>query len=372
MVFVVAGVVTSPALSVAASTTTTTVVDTSSTTTPVTTTTVTTATGHYGVGVVRCRFVDSSRTVPNYAVTPPTVLERRRVLVTEIRYPTLEGAGSVSETSGATPAPSTGGFAMIVFASGYKVVPDAYRAMLDAWVRRGFVVAAPIFPDTNPAAVAEQPRTDTELDVNNQPADLTYITRRIVRDSATVSRECPQVLGLIRPSAMALAGQSDGGDTVGLLAYSTGRDPQGVLFRQLRVGLSFDAAIVMSGAEHGKAKYRAIASSPPMMVIQSAQDRCNAPAGAVQLYRDVHAKDKWFLELKTAHHFPPFSGTDRSAFDAVVNVTSQYLEWKLLGTSTASSVIQAGDARPDVAKIFHDGVGPTIPPVDESAVCGTT
>ena len=326
----------------------------------------------YGVGIVRCTFVDTSRTVPNYATAHPTVLARHRVLVTEIRYPTIVGASGAGEVAGASPAPSVGGFATIVFAPGYNVVPDAYRALLDAWVRRGFVVAAPIFPDTSPTAVEEQPRTDTERDLHNQPADLTFVTRQLLSDSATPTRACPRAVGLIRRSALALAGQSDGGDTVGQLAYSTGRDPQNVPYRQLRTGLSFLAAIVMSGGELGKAKYRALATSPPLLVIQSARDRCNAPAGALKFYRDINSNDKWFLELMTAHHFPPFSGTDKSAFTSVVNVTSRFLEWQLLGAASPANVVQEGRARPAVARIFHAGPGPSIAPVDLPALCGTT
>ena len=261
---------------------------------------------------------------------------------------------------------------MIVFAPGYDVVPDDYRALLDAWVRRGFVVAAPIFPDTNPTQVAKQPHADVERDVDNQPADLAFVTRQILADDTTLQQACPRVFGLVRPTALALAGHSDGGDTVGLLAYSTGRDPQHVAFQHLRAGLAFRAAIIMSGAQHGAAPYRALAMSPSLMVIQSAQDRCNAPGGALDLYREVKVKDKWFLELMKAHHFTPFNGSDHSAFVSVVNVTSQYLEWRLTNSSTPSSVMQAGDARPVVARIYYDGAGPSIAPVDLPALCSLT
>ena len=356
------------------SSTTSTTSSTSSTSTTSTapTTSTTVRSPVYGVGVERCTFVDTSRTVPNYATPHPTVLDRRRTLVTEIRYPTNTGPVVAREIPGAPPAPSANGYATIVFASGYDVVPDDYRALLDAWVRRGFVVAAPIFPDTNPTAVEAQPRTDTERDLHNQAADLTFVTRQLLNDSASSSQTCPVVKGLIRRSALALAGQSDGADTVAQLAYSTGRDPQKVPYRQLRAGLSYLAAIVMSGGEMGKAKYRSLVTSPPVLVIQSARDRCNAPIGALKLYRDIDAHDKWFLELMTAHHFPPFSGTDKSAFTSVVSVTSHFLQWKLLGADSPTTLARAGSARPAVARIFHDGPGPTIAPLDLPAICGTT
>ncbi|NNN09190.1 MAG: chlorophyllase, partial [Acidimicrobiaceae bacterium] len=45
---------------------------------------------------------------------------------------------------------------MIVFAHGYDVSPDIYSALLNSWVRAGFVVVAPFFPDEKASAVIAQ------------------------------------------------------------------------------------------------------------------------------------------------------------------------------------------------------------------------
>src|ERR1019366_8320272 len=116
----------------------------------------------FSVGIARCTFVDPTRQVLNYATNPLSVLSKQRTLVTEIRYPTLQPPNGTDESPGAAPAQQLGGFPMIVVAHGYDVTPDTYAPLLDAWVRAGFVVVAPFFPDEEPSAVAAQPGTDTE------------------------------------------------------------------------------------------------------------------------------------------------------------------------------------------------------------------
>jgi len=46
-------------------------------------------------------------------------------------------------------------------------------------------------------------------------------------------------------------------------------------------------------------------------VVQSLADQCNPMRFGVQLYDGIHQSNKWFLELQTAHHLPPFDGVDR-------------------------------------------------------------
>ena len=116
-----------------------------------------------GVGIERCTFVDGTRNVLNYASDPPTVRAKFRTLVTEIRYPTAQGLPDGAERPDATPIAKSSGYPVIVFAHGYDVTPDTYAPLLDAWVRAGFVVVAPFFPDESHAEVTRKevltPRT---------------------------------------------------------------------------------------------------------------------------------------------------------------------------------------------------------------------
>ena len=203
----------------------------------------------YGVGVRRCTFVDHSRRVLNYSTSPVSVFSPDRTLVTEIRYPTQMSDGQPDEVEGATPEARTGGYPLIVFAHGYDVTPDTYAPLLDAWTRAGFVVAAPFFPDEQPSAILAQRGVNTEGDLANEPGDLAFVTRQILAASTGASAACAFVAGLVRPDQVALAGHSDGGNAVALLAYGQGRDPQGATFASLRDGLSYRSVMVFSGDE---------------------------------------------------------------------------------------------------------------------------
>ncbi|HEY5439367.1 MAG TPA: hypothetical protein VIJ99_10760 [Acidimicrobiales bacterium] len=289
--------------------------------------------------------------------------------MTEIRYPTTSDPSTDREVNNATPAIVSGGFPTVVFAHGYDVTPDTYAKLLDAWVRKGFVVVAPIFPGEEPADVAHQ-HVNTEADLYNEPADMTFVIRHLLRDDVVHGGSCPLASGLIDPARLALAGHSDGAIAVGLLAFSRGRDPQGVAYRNLRSGLHLRSVLVMSGAVDGKAPYSSLPTRSPLLVIQSAFDQCNPSFFGLQIYRDIHQSNKWFLELLTAHHLPPIDGEDAAGFSVVAPVTTSFLEFTLNGSPTPAVVVAAGDARPKIAQMFHGGNGPYIAPFDDPPACG--
>jgi hypothetical protein len=323
----------------------------------------------YGVGVTRCTFIDRTRNVLNYATSPPTVLARQRSLVTEVRYPTLARSPGDTERTNAPPAQQPGGFPLVVFAHGYDVSPDTYSSLLAAWTKNGFVVVAPIFPDESSTEVSRQ-HVNTEADIYNEPADLAFVTRQLLLASSTLTSSCPLVQGLIRSSELAVAGHSDGAVAVGLLEYSDGRDPQGVAYSKLRQGLAIRATLIFSGAEEGGAPYGAEPAKPPLLLVQSARDQCNAPAEGVELYRAVAQGDKWFLELLHAHHLPPFDGEDRGAFDVVTMTTTSFLQFALTHSVNASALQAAGNARPLLGRLTRGGAGPSIAPYVDPPPCG--
>ena len=86
--------------------------------------------------------------------------------------------------------------------------------MLRAWVRAGFVVAAPIFPLTNPAA----PGGPNESDLVNQPTDISFVISRLLAANA---RSHGILSRLISSREVAVTGQSDGGSTALAAAYNT-------------------------------------------------------------------------------------------------------------------------------------------------------
>ncbi len=325
----------------------------------------------FGVGITRCTFVDHSRSVLNYATTPYRVSSSSRVLVTEIRYPTQFLAGGPTESVGATPVPHSGGYPMVVFAHGYDVTPDTYAALLDAWVRAGFIVVAPIFPDESAYAVAAQHGANTENDLVNEPGDLAFVTSAVLRASATATSNCPVAFGLVDHSEIALAGHSDGAEAVGMLAYDHGLDPQGANYASLRTGIDYRAVIILSGAEDTYQSYAAEASRPDLLVVQSRADQCNPMSHGLLLYDAIHQPNKWFLELLTAHHLPPFDDTDAAAYGVVSATTVRFLQISLGGAAPASNLTTLGNQRPTIARMYVGANGPlmkNVAPVKES--CG--
>src|SRR5665213_1137992 len=325
----------------------------------------------FGVGVARCTFVDHSRSVLNYSSRPIRILSSSRTLVTEIRYPTQEHADEPAQVNGAPPLAQSGGYPMVVFAHGYDVTPDTYAALVDAWTRAGFVVVAPIFPDESAFEVAAQHGANTEDDLANEPGDLVFVTKEVLQASNVESSACPILNGLVDPSEIALAGHSDGAEAVGMLAYDHGLDPQGENYASLRTGISYKSVIILSGAEDIAQSYADEASRPDLLVVQSMADQCNPVRFGVHLYDGIRQPNKWFLELLTAHHLPPFDGADAPSFGVAAAVTIRFLQWSLQGDVSPNNLVVVGDERPAIARMFVGANGPSlkhVAPVKE--ICG--
>lgn len=325
------------------------------------------------VGVSSCTFIDATRNVMDYSTTPASQRSDHRTLLVEIRYPASSHHVTSSALPGAVPLARLGGYPLIVFAHGYDVTPDTYSALLDSWVRAGFVVVAPFFPDEKASAVTAQHGADTEGDLANEPADIVFVTSRVLAASAHSQPGCPVLHGLIRPSQVALAGHSDGADAIAMLAYDHARDPQGVAFTALNASINYRAVLVLAGAELPNQRYAAEIAHPSLLMIQSAADTCNPIAQGVQLFRDVRQPNKWFLELTTAHHLPPFNGTDQAAFHEVVAVSIQFLKTSLGVAEVTPGLMISANRNPTVARMLDSQSGPHLkglPTLVEA--CGTT
>lgn len=330
--------------------TTTTVLPTT-TTAPPTTTTVPAPTG---IGLARCAFTDDSRRAYDYATG--TWLASR-TMHAEVRYPTAarRAAGASGAVPGAAPLRPAGGYPTVFFAPGYGVGPDTYAALLDAWARAGFVVVAPSFPDTNPAAVAAARFGNPEDDLTNQPADLAFVIRSALADSAGHAPGCPALRGLLAPGRIGMAGQSDGGDTVALLAY--GRTGPGA---GLGAAVPVRAVAVLSGSEWPGDTYAATPGDPALLVVQSASDACNPPQESTELYDSVVQRDRWFLALKGADHLGPYDGQEAHAFSTVATVTVDFFRRALAPAGAGQAPSLTAGPHPSGATLT---TGPTAPPL---------
>jgi predicted dienelactone hydrolase len=242
-----------------------------------------------------------------------------RVLQVSVRYP---DTGSAQAASGSGPY----SFPLIVFAPGFTQCSNSYGALLRQWASAGYVVAAVNFPRTNCHVTSPD-----ESDLVNQPADLAYVIRQLSQLSGRSSRA--PLAGLINTARIAIAGHSDGGDTVAAMAaMSCCRYP----------GLR--ATIVLAGAEwpaFAGTWFRAPTS--PMLFVQGTADTINPPAASMQMYEADRTGSRYYLQLTDADHLRPYEGANRPE-PTVARVTIAFLDHYLAGDGVPISAMRrAGD-----------------------------
>ena len=164
----------------------------------------------------------------------------------------------------------------------------------------------------------------------------------------------------MQASEIALAGHSDGATAVGMLAYDRGNGPLGVPYASLRAGITYRAVMILSGIQDTAQPYAADASRPNLLVIASLDDRCVPFREMTGLYYAIHQPNKWFLELRTAHHLPPFDGADAPAFKAVVATSIRFLQISLQGATPSTSLLDFGNEGPSIARMFRSQPGPGL------------
>ena len=278
----------------------------------------------FAVGLRTVTFVDTSRTV-RFPGKPP----EPRTLVTVIRYPAI---GRGTDVRDAPPARAAGRCGLIVFGHGFAVTPAPYARLLRAWARAGYVVAAPIFPLGN----ANAPGGPNESDIVNQPRDMSFVITRMLELDATARSPFQ---GLIAPHEIAVAGQSDGGETALAVAYD-----RHYLDRRVH------AAVILSGAEiPGVGGFTFPAPSPPLLAAQGTADTTNQPRFTYAFF-DAAPRPKFLLSLIGAPHLPPYT-TEEPQLSIVVRVSIDFLNRYLgNGTRALQRMLTAGNV-PGVSTI---------------------
>jgi dienelactone hydrolase len=271
----------------------------------------------FAVGLRELRLVDASRTI-----RLPDGTSEPRVLVTYVRYPATGPPGR-TDLRDAPAARSAGPFPLVVFGHGFAVTPALYARLLQSWARAGYVVAAPVFPLENENA----PGGPDESDLVNQPADMSFVIGQLLAAGNAAGRG--PLAGLVDSRRVAVAGQSDGGDTALAVAY----DPR---FRDRRVG----AAVILSGAEiPAEGSFAFPAGGPPLLATQGTADTVNLPS-ETDAFFEAASPPKYLLSLQGAEHLPPYS-RQGPQLAIVERVTVAFLNAYLEKKSAALRELQA-------------------------------
>lgn len=268
---------------------------TSSTTSPPTTSAPppTTAPGPpYAVGSVTVPLVDNSRPTVSHG----NQISPSRALTTLVWYPQAPGRHP-----------------LVVFAHGFQVGPPPYVTLLEAWAAHGYVVAAPEFPLTDSAIAGANL---DEGDIDNQPADIRFVTDRLVDPSSPVSAR-------IDPSRVAVAGHSDGSESA--LAASVNPVASGEPAYRALIAMSVQQ---MPGVAH--------TDNPPMLVTQGDQDTINPPSYGYQVYTEG-SSPKYLLVLKGGGHLPPLEAGS-AWLPGIESVSEAFLDCYVAGDAPASAI----------------------------------
>jgi fermentation-respiration switch protein FrsA (DUF1100 family) len=254
-----------------------------------------------------------------------------RTLVTIVRYPAI-GPARHTDITGATPARAAGPFPLIVFGHGFAVTPRPYAALLQAWARAGYVVAAPIFPLEN----AHAPGGPNESDLVNQPGDMSVVISGML-DASRVRGGF--FSGLVDRRRVAVSGQSDGGETALAVAYD-----RHFIDRRVR------AAAILSGAKiPGVGGFDFPAPSPPLLATQGTADTINPPRFTFEFF-DVAPPPKYLLTMLGAPHLGPYTD-EQPQLGIVERVTIAFFDRYLMQSRGALALmIRVGDV-PGVAHV---------------------
>jgi predicted dienelactone hydrolase len=258
-----------------------------------------------------------------------------RILPVVVRYPDTGQRGG-ARAAGALAA---GAFPLVVFAPGYLQCGVVYSDLLTQWASAGYVVAVINFPQTNC-----QTANPNESDLINQPQDVATVIGQL--EGLSAQAQGP-LAGLIDASRLAVAGHSDGGDTVAAMAaMSCCRYP----------GLR--AVIVLAGAEWPAFTGRWFgAPTPPMLFVQGAADTINPPPASLQLYQADSTGIRYYLNLYGAQHLVPYEG-DQPPEPIVAQVTIDFLDQYLSGSGDESGAMDTAGNVPGVAHLVSGGAQP--------------
>jgi dienelactone hydrolase len=247
-------------------------------------------------------FTDTSRPTDATSAAPAS---DERVLVTTITYP--EGADRK--------------LPLLVLAHGNSGHPRKFLQLVGAWASAGYVVAAPAFPLTTDVT----PGGSQPGDVDNQPADMTFVIDEVLK-LGRKGADSP-IAGLVDKRHIGVAGLSLGGGTI-----------YGLVFHTCCIDKRVDAAILMSALKlnftPGDDDFRHV----PALLVHGDAD------GIYRVSEQTYpllATPKWFVTLHGSTHSAPFEDSVDPADEVVPVITTAFFDRYLKGQKAAAKRLVA-------------------------------
>jgi pimeloyl-ACP methyl ester carboxylesterase len=277
----------------------------------------------------------SSATTTTQPSPPYAVQEQTITLVDPTRDTPARGevpahAGRVLVTDIFRPERPAGQLPLVVFAHGWDSDPNVYLPLLNTWAAAGYLVAAPVLPDSADTLPGSP--------VSNYPAqagDLSFVITQLLGG----------VAGPVDPNEIAVAGHSDGGTDVALMALNPAYADH-----RIRAYLSLSGEIPT-----GVAGPWGVPTPGALFVAVGTADQYGLAAASEQVF-DTAQMTKAMVTVAGGDHLGTFI-SQSSLGTAVRAETLRFLEAALAPRQGTSTVI-ASELEPAVDPTITIAVAP--------------
>lgn len=299
--------------------------------------------GTYAVGRAETTFVDTSRpTGPNNSYPG----DDKRTLLTTIYYPAqgtpVATPGDIVPTVDASPLTKNGPYPLIIFSHGALARGIVYEAEAKTWASAGYVIVAPDFPLSNSNAPGGVSLSGSVGDVQNQPADDTFVIDQVLALNRDPSADSP-LAGMIDPKHIGAAGHSNGAITT-----------YGLVYTDCCTDKRIKAAVAMSGIAG------IVDDSPyfqgkntPLFILHGNTDGTVPYSAGVKAYDEAKAP-KFFLTFLGAGHIQPFAGASGVQGTALLDSTTDFWDRYLKGDRSALAKLRKAATVPNETTFEED------------------
>ena len=255
---------------------------------------------------------------PPYAVQGQTIVFVDPGRATPARGPVAAKPGRVLRTIIRRPAGVSGPLPLVVFAHGFDSEPEVYEPLLDAWASAGYMVAAPECPGS-----ARDLPGDPVPDYAAQARDISFVITSLLGGNA----------GAVDPGEIAVAGHSDGGTAVTIMALNAA-------YADARVKAYLNLAGQIPPDVEGPWATR---STPGALLVAVGDDDQYGNLALSTAMFDTAKMPKALLTVPGGDHLDTFVAPSPTA-QAVRAATTRFLGAVFAGGAPALTPAQIGDA----------------------------